>query len=156
MANYRVLTREELDGLSKEFIEFLVLNGITADDWETIKKDDHDNAHQIIEYFSEAIFEQIFRKAQFLRKVSEKEILCYQCLSVRIVVLGIRMADNKPLNFLTDDFDMMLAEANEGDFTIFHGKEKYSGKREHHMFDLTNQGFSISDGKYFKAISAGL
>jgi hypothetical protein len=156
VAHYRLLNKEELEGLSKEFIEFLVLNGITADQWVDMKTDAPAYAEQVIEYFSEAIFEQIFRKAQFLRKITEKEIICYQCLHVRIVVIGIKLAENSNSNFLTDDFDAILNNSEEGDITIFHGKEKYEKKREHHMFKLVEQGFSISDGKYFKAISTGL
>jgi hypothetical protein len=156
MSHYRILSFEELESLSKEFVEFLVLNGITADHWVDIKSEKPDHAEQIIEYFSEAIFEQIFQKAQFLRKISEKEIICYQCLKVRIVVIGVRLSNQSKSNFLTDDFNDILANAKEGEIIIFHGKEKYEMKREHQLFNLTNQGFSISDGKYFKAISTGL
>ena len=154
--NYRILNKEELEGLSKEFIEFLVLNGITADNWVEIKEEFPERAEEIIVYFSEAIFEQVFQKAQFLRKVSEREIICYQCLAVRIVVVGVKLAENVKGNFLTDDFNTLVNSLNDGDITIFHGKEKYIKKREHHLFKLTNQGFSITDGSYFKAISSGL
>lgn len=156
MPNYRILKTDELEALSKEFIEFLILNGITAEDWVQIKSDSPEQTNQIIEYFSETVFEQIFRKAEFLKKITEKEILCYHCLHVRIVIIGIKLGDNSALNFLTDDYEKILKASKEGEITIFHGKEKYSKKREHQLFDLTNRGFSISDGKYFKAISSGL
>lgn len=154
--NYRLLKKAELEGLSKEFIEFLVLNGITAENWIEIKEEFPDRADEIIIYFSEAIFEQIFQKAQFLRKVTEREIISYQCLAVRIVVVGVKLEEHVQANFITDDFNTLVAKLKDGDIKIFHGKEKYIKKREHHLFNLTNQGFSISDGVYFKAISSGL
>ena len=38
MPKYRLLTQDELNELEHEFINYLVLNGITAEDWEDIKK----------------------------------------------------------------------------------------------------------------------
>ena len=49
MPKYRLLTLEELQELEKEFVEYLVLNGITADDWEKIKKENPSSARHIIE-----------------------------------------------------------------------------------------------------------
>ena len=154
--NYRVLNKAELEGLSKEFIEFLVLNGITAEDWENIKSEFPERAEEIIAYFSEAVFEQIFRKVQFMERITEREILCYQCLAVRIVVVGVRLADHVDKNFLKDDIKSLLKDLSDGDLIIFHGKEKYEGKREHHLYKLSLNNFSISEGEYFKAISSGL
>ena len=40
VTKYRRLTIEELQNLEKEFISFLVVNGIPSEDWEQIKKDE--------------------------------------------------------------------------------------------------------------------
>ena len=39
MVKYRALTHEELESMEKEFIDFLVLNGITGEDWEKLKNE---------------------------------------------------------------------------------------------------------------------
>jgi hypothetical protein len=155
---YRVLNKEELEGLSNEFIQFLVLNGIPADEWVKIKEEHPDRAEEIISFFSETIFEQIFRKAQFLRKISTHEIICYQCLAVRMVLVGVRVDKGSDIDFRKDDFQEILQKHKEGnlDLKIFHGKDKYTIKREHQLFQMTTQGFSISDGSFFKALSLGL
>ena len=44
MAKYRLLSSDELKALEKEFVEYLVVNGITADEWERLKKEENDKA----------------------------------------------------------------------------------------------------------------
>ena len=63
---YRRLTLEELKPLENEFIDFLVVNGVIADDWEQLLANDVEKSNQIIDAFSEVVFEGIMRKTQFL------------------------------------------------------------------------------------------
>jgi len=63
---YRRLTLEELKPLEDEFIDFLVVNGVIADDWEQLLANDVEKSNKIIDAFSEVVFEGIMRKTQFL------------------------------------------------------------------------------------------
>ncbi|MEY2924715.1 MAG: hypothetical protein RLZZ337_1263, partial [Bacteroidota bacterium] len=46
---YERLAQEELEKLQDDFVNFLVVNGITADDWVSIKENEPLNADQIVE-----------------------------------------------------------------------------------------------------------
>ena len=48
MTKYRRLTLEELEELQKEFVDFLVINGITAEDWVKLKDNEVDKSELII------------------------------------------------------------------------------------------------------------
>ena len=48
---YRRLTLEELKPLENEFIDFLVVNGVIADDWEQLLANDVEKSNQIIDAF---------------------------------------------------------------------------------------------------------
>ena len=56
---FRRLTNEELQELEKEFVQFLVSNTVTADDWEKIKEDNPERAEGLIEIFSDIVFEKV-------------------------------------------------------------------------------------------------
>ena len=45
---YERLSKNELEELEKEFVDFLVVNGITAQDWVAIKENEPLNADEII------------------------------------------------------------------------------------------------------------
>jgi len=59
MPKYRILSSEELELLEKEFIEFLVINGITADEWQKIKASEPEKTKKFIELFSDVVFEKL-------------------------------------------------------------------------------------------------
>ena len=48
---YHVIPVNELEKLEDDFIKFLVVNGITADDWIAIKENEPVNADKIINQF---------------------------------------------------------------------------------------------------------
>ena len=81
MAYYNKLGQSELDQLKDDFVKFLVLNGITGDDWEKMKSDAPENAEAMLEQFSEVVYESSLRKASFLLMVEEHTVRSFQCNS---------------------------------------------------------------------------
>lgn len=151
MAKYRLLSQEELKELEKEFIDYLVVNGITADAWEEIKKTQKSRANEIIDLFSDVVFEGIMRKVQFLDYRSEKSLKSFQCLDEKMVMVGIDISENSDLNLLdVKDFTKMKEEAPS--IKVYTTEKKYSKQRELELFDMTNAGCEISKGELFKSL----
>lgn len=65
---YARLSPSDLKDFEKEFIEFLVINGITADEWESIKASSSEKTEAIIEQFSDVVWESTLRKHTFIEK----------------------------------------------------------------------------------------
>ncbi|MFN3402546.1 MAG: DUF6495 family protein [Cytophagaceae bacterium] len=156
MPKYRLLTLQELAELEKEFIEYLVLNGITADDWEKIKANKPSHADLIIELFSDVIFESILRKVKFLESHSPKEIRTFQCLDEKIICVGLSAPDHSPYDLTNADFISRATKNPPEDLHIFLKEKSYSQSRETELFQMIQNGCSISDGKLFKALSLAL
>ena len=156
MAKYRKLTIEELQHLEKEFIDYLVLNGITADDWVKLKEEEKDKAERIIELFSDVVFENILRKAQYLEFRSAAEIYAYQCLADKIVMVGITAAPGSEIDFSDEEYLKKAVEQPDNSIKIFTTDKPYSKKREEELFDMLQAGCEISDGKLFKLLCLAL
>ena len=135
MAKYRILNTEELQELEKEFIEFLVLNGITADDWKQIQQEDQEKAQKVIELFSDVVFEGIIRKTNFLNYRSDQKVRAYQCLQEKMIVIG---------------YDPQVGSKEEAN--ILYQEIPYSNSREETLFAMMNAGFEKSDGRLFKEL----
>ena len=99
MPKYRLLTKEELEALEKEFIEYLIVNGIMADDWVEMKEEQPEEANKIIDLFSDVVFEGIMLKVQFLERVSKKELQTFHCLKDKIILVGMKATDNPEADF---------------------------------------------------------
>lgn len=152
MPKYRLLSIGELQELEKEFVNFLILNGIAAEDWNKLKIEDIDAADKIVELFSDVVFEKIFRKVEFLDYISPKEIRTFQCLNEKIVLVGIKTSSEGSVDFTdTNYIQKVLANPSEN-FKIYSTEKKYTKVREQELFEMTTMGCVISDGRLFKAI----
>lgn len=155
MPKYRWLSSLELNELEKEFIEYLVLNGITAEDWTEMKLINPEKAEKIIELFSDVVFETIFRKAKYLDFRGKTELKSIQCLPNEMVLVGVNGEENENIDFsdpvLFDSYKIFPPKLK-----IYTLKIAYTENRELDLFRLVEEGFSISDGKLFKTLCLGL
>lgn len=142
MAKYRKLTLEELNEFEKEFIDYLVVNGITADKWVEIKKKDIEKASQIVDLFSDVVFEGILRKVQFLELRSPNYISAIQCLEAKMINVAI----TSEIGGLSID----LSEDLSNSLKIHRLEKYYKNSREMDLFELLEKGYQISHGDLFK------
>lgn len=152
---YRRLTGEELKSLEKEFIDFLVINSITADEWVKIKRESPSHAEQIIELFSDFILDPVLKSVNYLVFKAEKEIYAYQCLENKIVLVGLK-ATSDDVNFREKDFIKGETLASHNDLKIFTTEKKYNKQRELELFEMMEKGCEISDGRFFKVLCLAL
>lgn len=156
MPKYRNLSLDELKELEKEFVEYLVLNGITADEWEKLKTEDPEKVDRIIELFSDVVFETIMRKVNYLEYRSTGEVKTVQCLSDKLVLVGMKGEEGSGIDF-TDPHFIQSAIANPPQFLKVYTTERpYSGPRETELFEMIQGGYTISDGKLFKLLCLSL
>ena len=149
--NYRLLTLAELEELEKEFVDYLVVNGIAADDWVKIKEEEAKQADQIIELFSDVVFEGILRKVQFLDVVTPESIKTFQCLVDKIVLVGLDADQGSTIDFTAQSLSE-IEQTAAGQLSVYTSEKIYTKTREQELFELTEKGASISDGTYFKSL----
>ena len=147
MAKYRLLTDEELNELQKEFIDYLILNGIEAGDWVKLKNEDSESANKIIHLFSDVVFEKIMRTTQFLEWRRDSELKILHCLKDRFVVVGLDASDIKGVDFNNADYLKKVMEDPPSNVKIFTTEILYKHQREDEIFKMTEFGYQISDGE---------
>ena len=116
---YRLLSQEELEELQQEFIQFLIINGIDADEWEKLKKNEPTAANGIIQQFSEFIFEGLCRKIAFLSFDNGQGIVAIQ--------------------FMADK--MNVIRKSKAEKSVILEEKKYKHSREEDIFFLLNSGY---------------
>lgn len=152
MPKYRLLSKEELEPLEKEFVDYLVVNGITADEWVRMKEEDIDKAEQIIALFSDVVFEGILRKVAFLEYRAKNEIRAFQCLQDKIILVGMRAPLEAEVDFNDPAFLQNASTGVSADLEIYMTEKTYADSREQELFRMTEQGYQISDGHLFKTL----
>lgn len=151
MAKYRTLDTRELKDLEPEFVQFLVVNGITGDDWVDMKAQNMKKAELIIDQFSDVIMEGILRKIKFLQYRDKQVIRCFQCLENNIVMVALETSDEEA------DLTKLDAHSEIPDTaTLSTQEKKYQPNRSEELWRMMVSGCEISDGSTFKALCLGL
>lgn len=151
MPKYRRLTKEELKALQKEFVEFLVVNGITADKWTAIKELKKEIAEEIIEQFSDVVWEGVLRKAKFLELRNRNELIAFQCLPEKLILMGVKIKDTDVDITTKSGFEKL--KRDQVGTTFYTSEKKYFKKREEELFEMIQNGCEITDGALFKRIA---
>jgi hypothetical protein len=153
MTIYRRLTLEELQLLEKEFIQFLVVQGIEADQWVKMKEEKLSDANQLLDNFSDMVLETSLKKVSFLELRTAKKIHTYQCLADKLVLVAMEADDESNVDF-TDNIKVLsyTSKLPEG-LQVYTNSRPYKTTRELDIFHLTEMGCLISDGKIFKSLS---
>ena len=129
---YSRIPTDELKELEEEFINFLVMNGITADDWVAIKENEPLNADEIINQFSDVVWESILRSTKYLNKVEEQSAYYFKCDAETIFL--------KKVDKLESTAELLSTS------------KAYNKVRELELFDMIQSGCTISDGADFEAL----
>lgn len=151
---YTRLTKEQLEELHPEFINFLASQSIDKAEWDTIKENKPEVAEQELDVFSDLIWEGVLTKAEFLEHFSKNHIFLFQCFDsyVNSIVLKSLVPD---VNFLTKEglqwlSDNMFTETIEMKI----GKKVFTEERNTSIFALIQQGAILSDGQLYQQINS--
>ncbi|MCF8238538.1 MAG: DUF6495 family protein [Saprospiraceae bacterium] len=155
---YRRLAADELQELETEFVQFLSSNTITGPDWEALKREKPERAEELIELFSDIVFEKVLEKIEYLEISTPKDIRTFHCEQDRIRMNGIRVEGETSLDLTqAKDAQSMIIEARESGATLkaYSGEKGYTPGRSEELFRMIQQGALISrDGNLFKTLEA--
>ncbi len=156
MVKYRLLSREELEELEKEFVEYLILNGIAADDWVKLKEEDPNGAERIVHLFSDVVFEKIMRKMHYLEWRGTKEIKCLHCQNEKFVLVGLDASKIQEADLKNPEFLKKAMQNPPENLEVYTKDILYEASREEEIFKMTEAGYYVSDGKLFKTLCLAL
>jgi NAD-specific glutamate dehydrogenase len=150
---YKRLTTDELNALEKEFINFLSSAQITANDWEKMKKSEQHKAQELIDIFSDVVYDKVLRKIKYAEYRDEKTLNLYFFGDEKIELVGIRVSANSHFNLNTDDLLSQWNVNKDAGINIFKSEKIYNKVREEEVFELLQNGCNVTDEKYFKLLS---
>jgi hypothetical protein len=156
MPKYRLLSSEELHEMEKEFVEYLIINGITADEWATLKETGPEKVEKIIELFSDVVFESILQKVQFLEYREKKSLKVFQCLPSSLVAVVMECRGEEDVDFTNPSFIQKASTIPPASLQVYSTSKPYHKNREMELFDMIQGGCIITDDKLFKTLCLSL
>ncbi len=154
---YRKLSIEELEELKSEFINFLAVNGIAADDWERIQKEDAVKHNEMIETFSDMVMEKVLTNIKFLEHRTENSVMLFRCDDERMTLTSINIKEDTGVEF-TDpkSIEVLLStdQVKDGMLSSFQTDKPYQKERTSEIFDLTKQGCMVVTEDYYNKLAS--
>jgi hypothetical protein len=150
---YKRLGAEELDALEKEFITFLSSAQITGSDWEKMKKNESGKAEELIDVFSDLVYEKVMGKINYLEFRNKKELNIFHFEKDKISLAGLRVKDNSQIDLLAVDVFKDWNDKNTDEITVLRTEKFYVKERGVEIFEMLEEGCYITDDKLFKVIS---
>jgi hypothetical protein len=149
---YARLTKEQLEELHPEFINFLATQSIDKKEWDEIKENKPQVALQEVDVFSDLIWERALTNVNFIDHFSTNYIFLFKCVGSIVYSLVIKTT-NRRVDFLTKDGINWLSENMfSDDVEIQKGKKDISQDRNQALFKIIKEGGIISKGELFSKL----
>jgi cag pathogenicity island protein 24 len=147
---YARLTKEQLEELKPEFINFLATQSITGDEWATIKEKQPQVAEEEIDVFSDLVWEGVLTKAQYLEHVSLNQMHLFLLGENNMSLIAVKI-NKEDIDITTAEGYAWLKENLGDDDVVFMSASKdYSADRNADKFKLISEGAVITRGDLYK------
>ena len=147
---YARLSLDDLKDLEKEFVDFLVLNGIVAEDWEKLKAEDIEAAEKIIDQFSDVIWESVLRKVEML-ELRRKDFLTICMVKDNELTTMVVKTPYKDLDLTKDEIISDVIE-NIDNHEVTIRKDVITKSASEQLFEFIKVGFYITKNSAYKRL----
>ena len=146
---YTRLTKEQLEELHPEFINFLATQSITAEEWSRIKAETPEVAEQEIDVFSDLIWEGVLSRVGYLENIGEQQMHLFACEEKQIRLLSVKVM-NPDIDLGTREGFAWFKKNWQSDFVEYLTAAKaYGDDPQADKFELIRQGAVITQGALF-------
>ncbi len=147
---YTRLTKQQLEELHQEFINFLATQSITASEWETLKKDKPLVAEDEIDVFSDLIWEGVLTKVTYLENISSQHMHLFHLLEKEMKLISVKVI-NPDIDLGTKEGFAWFKNNYQSDFVEYLTASKvYSDDKNLDKFNLIQQGATITKGELYR------
>lgn len=147
---YRRLTKQQLQELQPEFINFLATQSITAEEWKNLKDQKPEVAEDEIDIFSDLIWEGVLSKIGYLENISAQNMHLFDCSSKEMKLLSVKVM-NPDIDLTTKTGFEWFKKNWQSDFVEYLTASKaYSDAPNLDKFKLIEQGAVITKGELYQ------
>tara|TARA_R110002049_G_scaffold83274_2_gene211777 strand:- start:64 stop:579 length:516 start_codon:yes stop_codon:yes gene_type:complete len=147
---YLRLTRQQLEELHQEFINFLATQSITREEWEDLKREKPEVAEEELDVFSDLIWEGVLSKVEFMENISAQQMHLFHTEEKEMKLISVKVM-NPEVDLSTKEGFAWFRKNYQSDFVEYLTASKaYSADKNLDKFNLIKQGAVITKGELYK------
>ncbi len=147
---YTRLTKQQLEELHQEFINFLAAQAVSGDEWKQLKEDKPEVAEDEIDVFSDLVWEGVLNNVGYLENVSAQQMHLFHCSDKEMKLISVKVM-NPEIDLTTSVGFAWFKKNWQSDFVEYLTASKaYSGDKNLDKFGLIQQGAIITKGELYQ------
>ncbi len=146
---YTRLTKEQLEELHQEFINFLASQSITAGEWEELKTQKPEVAEEELDVFSDLIWEGVLDKVTHLEHFSPNQMFLFHISQMEIHLIAVKIK-NEAIDITTrQGYQWLQKNLMDDAVNLYTSSKALTEDRNKDIFALIQQGAVITKGDLF-------
>ncbi|MEX0288385.1 MAG: DUF6495 family protein [Flavobacteriaceae bacterium] len=147
---YTRLTKQQLEELHPEFINFLATQSITAEEWANIKETRPHVAEEELDVFSDLVWEGVLSKVAYLENISARQMHLFNTTEKEMKLLSVKVM-NPDIDLTTPTGFSWFKKNWQSDFVEYLTASKaYTEDKNLDKFKLIQQGAVITKGELYQ------
>lgn len=149
---YRLLNKEEMEIFDQDFKHFLIANGVSNEEWVELNQKNISKATQLVELFSDTIFQKVYEKIQFIEFRSVESCIVFNCLPDSIELISINRKSDQ-IDLSTPDSIHEALTKNSSEINYFKSSKKYNTLRELEIHQMIENGCFNSSEDFWNSLT---
>lgn len=147
---YTRLTKEQLEELHQEFINFLATQSITKSEWDDIKANKPEVAEEELDIFSDLVWEGVLTKVKYLENISKQQMHLFHLTDKEMKLIAVKVL-NPEIDLTTKvGFDWFKRNWQSDFVDYMTASKAYTEDRNQNKFELIRQGAVITKGELYQ------
>ncbi|WP_339710184.1 DUF6495 family protein [uncultured Kriegella sp.] len=147
---YTRLTKEQLEELHQEFINFLATQSITGDEWKNLKEEKPNVVEDEIDVFSDLVWEGVLNKVKYLENISAQQMHLFHTTEKEMKLISVKVM-NPDIDLTTSVGFNWFKKNWQSDFVDYLTASKaYTEDKNLDKFKLIQQGAVITKGELYQ------
>jgi len=135
-----MLTDEELSHFSEELKQFLIVNGIHAEEWETMNQKNPEKAVELVGLFSDAVLQRVYENIKYLEFRSLDSCMLFHLGKEIIHLISIQIKSGATVNLSTPEGIHEALKQYPDSLSFFKTTKTYNAPREAEVHRFLSQG----------------
>ena len=147
---YARLTREQLEELHPEFINFLATQSITAEEWARLKEEKPEVAEEELDVFSDLIWEGVLARVGYLENIGPQSMHLFHLSEKEMRLISVRV-NHPEIDLQTREGFAWFKKNWQSDWVEYLTASKaYSDEPNRDKFELIRNGAVITKGELYR------
>lgn len=151
---YRILTNEELQILEKDFVAFLIVNGVEGEMWAKINQEEPDKAIELVELFSDTVLQKVYEKIFYLEKRSEDSCMVFHVGEKEMQLIVLSRKSESTIDLSTPELIHDALTNKLAELEVFSSKKAINKTHELEVHELITSGCVLSDKSFWSSLKS--